>query len=152
MKKLDYLLIVFITVIIVFFAIQYFNKLFIDTSDAKVIITYKNLRLDLIDYEEALDIIYEIEIKEDKPEELILIKNNKGVITTKSFVIAKGEPIYNRIHVIYQNIHVEEASCPNKVCMRSKMSSREVLPILCTNGVIIEFMSNQEYIDEVIVP
>ena len=95
MKKLDYLLIVIIVLIIGFFTVQYFNKFFIDTSDAKVIITYKNLRLDLVDYEESLDIIYEIEIKEEKPEELILIKNNQGIVTRKTFVIPKGEKIYN---------------------------------------------------------
>ena len=152
MKKLDYLLIVIIVLIIGFFTVQYFNKFFIDTSDAKVIITYKNLRLDLVDYEESLDIIYEIEIKEEKPEELILIKNNQGIVTRKTFVIPKDEKIYNRLHLIYQNIHVEEASCLNKVCMRTKMSSKETLPIVCTNGVVIEFMSYQEYIDEVLVP
>lgn len=152
MKKLDYVLIGLILILIGGFFIHYASQLFIDTTDAKVVVTYKNIRLDLISYEEGVDILYEIEVTAEEPTELVLKKTMDGVTTTQVIPIAASKPIYNRLHIEYEFIHMEEASCENKVCMRTLMSSKQVIPIVCTNGIVIEFMSYERYIDEVLVP
>ncbi|MFA6627255.1 MAG: hypothetical protein WCQ80_00295 [Bacilli bacterium] len=152
MKKLDYVLIILIFIIIGGFFIHYASRLFLDTTDAKVIVTYKNIQLDLVDYEDGLDVIYEVEVKSEEPTILIVKKTIGEITTIQTIVIAESTPIYNRIHVEYEHIYMEDANCDNKVCMRTYMSSTHVIPIVCTNGLIIEFMSKQQYIDEILVP
>lgn len=152
MKKLDFVLITIIVLIIAFFSYTYFDKLFINTKKATIVLMYKNYELARLDYTPDLDIVYEIEIKEDNNTLLIITIHHNDVETIHYLTVKEDRAIYNRIHFLYQDIHVEEANCANKVCMRSKMSSMYTLPITCTNGIIVMFEQTSNTIDGPIVP
>lgn len=152
MKKLDYVLIIAIFILIGALIIRFSNRIFVDTEGAKLTLTYKNIQLDLIDYNQDVDVIYEFNVTEDHPNILVIKKTINDFTTTKTIMIAEVAPFHNLLHVTYQKIHMDEASCENKVCQRTQMSPHQTLPIVCTNGIIVEFMSEARYIDEVLVP
>ncbi len=152
MKKLDYVLIIAILVMIGAFTIRFSNRLFVDTEGAKLTLTYKNIQLDLIDYDRDVDVVYEMTVTSEDPDTLVFKKTINNNTITQMIPIATTAPFHNLLHVTYERIHMDEASCENKVCQRTFMSPNQTLPIVCTNGIIAEFMSEQRYIDEVLVP
>jgi len=128
--------------------ILYFNKFNVDTKNAKIEIYYRSELIDSVDFEEKIDIDYTIETSDNNS--LMVIKNNNGDITTKYITITQSKYIKNEISIDYEKIEMTYANCDNQLCMHMKMNRSYTLPIVCTNGITIMFVPNDEL--EGIVP
>ncbi|MDD3191529.1 MAG: hypothetical protein PHP41_02115 [Bacilli bacterium] len=152
MKKLDFLVIGLVLIIVATFVGLFFNRFLIDTSKAKLEIVYKDMVIDSIDYKEDIDIIYEIRIYEEDLNRLEVKKKVGEIQYLSYFEVTSTFPITNIIHVTYEHTHMDDASCENKICMKGYMSTKRILPIVCTNGVIVRFVETKDHIDDVLVP
>lgn len=132
MKKLDYLIIVFVLVFacILFFI---FYKPYMLNTNNKIQLIINNQIIDEFDISE--NIIYEINTIN---EEIVIYKNNTLLKTIKH----NNKSIYNKIEVINEQIKVIQSNCKNKDCMYMKINKSYKLPIICTNGITIKYKSN----------
>lgn len=132
MKKLDYLIIVFVLVFacILFFI---FYKPYMSNTNNKIQLIINNQIIDEFDISE--NIIYEINTID---EEIVIYKNNTLLKTIKYH----NKIIYNKIEVKNEQIKVIQSNCKNKDCMYMKINKTYKLPIICTNGITIKYKTN----------
>lgn len=132
MKKLDYLIIVFVLVF-AFILFLFFYKPYISNTNNKIQLIINNQIIDEFDISE--NIIYEINTIN---EEIVIYKNNTLLKTIKYH----NKIIYNKIEVINKQIKVIQSNCENKDCMYMKINKTYKLPIICTNGITIKYKTN----------
>lgn len=132
MKKLDYLIIVFVLVF-AFILFLFFYKPYISNTNNKIQLIINNQIIDEFDISE--NIIYEINTIN---EEIVIYKNNTLLKTIKYH----NKIIYNKIEVINKQIIVIQSNCENKDCMYMKINKTYKLPIICTNGITIKYKTN----------
>ena len=132
MKKLDYLIIVFVLVFacILFFI---FYKPYMSNTNNKIQLIINNQIIDEFDISE--NIIYEINTID---EEIVIYKNNTLLKTIKY----RNKSLYNKIEVKNEQIKVIQSNCKNKDCMYMKINKTYKLPIICTNGITIKYKTN----------
>ncbi len=72
------------------------------------------------------------------------------VIAAETFTIEDGDGGYNVITVEPGRIRVEEANCPNRVCVRYGWLSKSRIPILCIpHKLMIRIVSADDMTDAV---
>lgn len=132
MKRLDYLIIIFVLVF-AFILFLFFYKPYISNTSNKIQLIINNQIIDEFDISE--NIIYEINTID---EEIVIYKNNTLLKTIKYH----NKIIYNKIEVTNEQIKVIQSNCENKDCMYMKINKSYKLPIICTNGITIKYKTN----------
>jgi len=132
MKKLDYLIIIFVLVF-AFILFLFFYKPYISNTNNKIQLIINNQIIDEFDISE--NIIYEINTIN---EEILIYKNNTLLKTIKYH----NKIIYNKIEVTNEQIKVIQSNCKNKDCMYMQINKTYKLPIICTNGITIKYKTN----------
>ena len=132
MKRLDYLIIIFVLVF-AFILFLFFYKPYISNTNNKIQLIINNQIIDEFDISE--NIIYEINTIN---EEIVIHKNNTLLKTIKYH----NKIIYNKIEVTNEQIKVIQSNCENKDCMYMKINKSYKLPIICTNGITIKYKTN----------
>lgn len=123
MKKLDYILIVLVTLIGLGIYALYFNANKINSSDTLYIeVLYKN------------EVVYSFVFDEDISEEVIISRDG----------------IYNEVHITYEHVHMHEANCPDQYCMHMYMNYKHFTPIICTNGVVVRIVGVASNVDGIV--
>ena len=150
MKKLDIVVFTFVLVIGGLIFGLYFRQININVHNAALEISFKNIVLDSVQLTEDTHIVYyldEIDEHSFKFTKDVYIDDqiyrteethnaNLGSLKT----LNPNHILHHKIVVTWDDIRMEEASCPNKDCQRMKMSHRATLPIVCTNGVVVRFV------------
>lgn len=132
MKKLDYLIIVFVLVFACILFFVFYIPYMLNTNN-KIQLIINNQIIEEFDISE--NIIYEINTIN---EEIVIYKNNTLLKTIKY----NNKNIYNKIEVINGQIKVIQSNCKNKDCMYMKINKSHKLPIICTNGITIKYKTN----------
>lgn len=123
MKKLDYILIVLVTLIGLGIYALYFNANKINASDTLYIeVLYKN------------EVVYSFVFDEDISEEVIISRDG----------------IYNEVYITYEHVHMHEANCPDQYCMHMYMNYKHFTPIICTNGVVVRIVGVSSNVDGIV--
>ena len=142
MKKLDYLIIlnVIFFIGIIYFLIYkpYFNNI----NENKILIVFDN------------QIIDEINISEERT--YIIKTNNNNIDIYIDDVLTKTIPsnnknIYNEIVIKDNKVIMKDSNCKGKDCMYMETNKISKLPIICTNGVVIKFSTNNKYTSDIII-
>jgi len=141
MKKVDILVILIVLLLSTSFYIIYFssNRL---GDDVIVEVTYKNTVIYSVKLEESTDLIIEITSEDN----VLTVKNNSKI---KNFPIGSDKEILNVVLITFDEIRMIDANCPNKYCLYMKLKSSTVTPIVCTNGIMIKLISDNEFTVEV---
>ena len=156
MKKFDVIIIIGVLVIGIFLFTFYYNKYNVDTSNAKVAIKYQNMTIDELNYDESLNYQYTI-YGEYRSKLIVVIEQDGEEIERRSYSVDLSKDIRNRVILtydkIYMDIDLDEhdhdldwPNCPDKNCTRLYMNSSRTLPIVCINGVYIEFITGESEI------
>lgn len=123
MKKLDYIIIVLITLIGMGVYSLYYGVNKINSSDTLYIeILYKN------------ELVYSFVFEEGIDEQIIISRDGN----------------YNEIHISYDDVHMHDANCPDKHCLRMFMNYRHFTPIICTSGVVVRIIGVPSNVDGVV--
>lgn len=141
-KLADILIIISIIIIIISIFLFSFKKYKVDLNDSYIEIIYKNEVVVKTQVNEEAE--YEIKSSDDLKNVLIY----KNDILIKSLNITVNDDFYNIIIIKDGVIHMDDASCKNKDCMKTEINETHTLPIICTNGVTIKVVSNDDIIDD----
>ncbi len=143
MKKLDYIIIIFVFLLSIGTYGFYFYYKGLDNDQLKVEIRYQNEVLESYDFEEGL----EKDISIDFTEGLLTwtIKSNGVLESEKSKAITSNTHAHtnNVIHLSYKNIYMSEANCHGGQCLRMKIVGNFSPPIYCTNGVTVSLTGTE---------
>ena len=140
-------LFIFIAVIILVLSIFFFvfRKYNHKSEDANIQIMYKNEVIDVIQckeiFQEDKEYIYVINGIDDK---IYIYKND---VLFKTIDNKNNNDFNNVIKMKDNKIYMEEASCKNKDCMKTIITSNSNLPIICTNGISIVISNESSDID-----
>jgi len=132
MKKLDYLIIIFVLVF-AFILFLFFYKTYISNTNNKIQLIVNNQIIDEFNINDEL--LYEITTINN---EIVIYKNNN--IFKK--INKNNKNIYNKILISNNEIKVIESNCKNKDCMYMIINNTYKLPIICTNGITIKYKQN----------
>ncbi len=144
MKKIDYIIISFVLIFILILYLFLYKPYINNTNDdTKIEIIVNNEYIDTIS---IIDINCIYEIKSDK--NLIYIYKND--ILLKSIDNEKNIIIYNKIQITNNSVKVIDSNCKGKDCMFMEINIHKKLPIICTNGVIIKIVKNNNDSDIII--
>ena len=153
MKKLDVLVIVIVLIIGVSLFAFYYDKFNVNTNNATVVIKYKNMILDELDYDESLNYTYSI-YGEDLNRLIVLVEQDGVEMERRTYSVELSKNIRNKITLsyekIYMNLEINDhdhsldwPNCPDKICTRIYMDASHTLPIVCINGVYVEFVTEK---------
>ena len=133
MKKLDYLIIILVTIVsISFYALYIASKT--TGKDVDVQILYQN------------DIIYQAPLTAS--ETIVAVKGTNGIVVVTvgdqsiSYQYTFKEDFYNTISITEDEIKMIAASCKNHDCMRMRINHLFHTPIVCTNGIIVKIVTS----------
>lgn len=150
MKKMDYIVIIFVLIIGATIFASYFNKFNVGIDNAVIEIRFQNEVIAQIDYHEDINSSYTFESIDNNKVQVII--DDDGDITVKEIDVNQRMNIYNKVNIEYNNIVMHEANCPNQSCMRMKITNTITWPIICTNGVVITFVDADDVDLEVLIP
>lgn len=143
MKKLDYLIILFVILFIGIIYLFIYKPYYNNTNENKILIIFDN------------QIIDEINISEERT--YILKTNNENNIDiyiddvlTKT-IPSNNKNIYNEIVIKDNKVIMKDSNCKGKDCMYMETNKISKLPIICTNGVVIKFSTNNKYTSDIII-
>lgn len=156
MKKFDIVIIIGVLVIGVFLFSFYYKKFNVNTDDAKVTIKYQNMTIAEIDYDKSLNYQYTI-YGEDYNKLIVVIEQDGEEIDRVTYNVNLSKNIRNRIILTYEKIYMDIEphdhdrsldwpNCPDKNCTRMYMDASRTLPIVCINGIYVEFVAGEEEI------
>lgn len=141
MKKLDYIIIGIVSVLIIAYGIVYFSFIKIK-SDEDVTVEVKV----------SGETIYSISLEDDGLYR-VLAENNKVKIFKNDIEIKtvdiKIKDFDNSFEVEEEKIKMVKASCNGKDCMKMYISKNHLLPIICTNGLVLNPIGKSD-IDEIV--
>ncbi len=142
MKKLDYLIILVVILFIGIIYLSIYKPYFNNINENKILIIFDN------------QIIDEINISEERT--YIIKTNNNNIDIYIDDVLTKTIPsnnknIYNKIVIKNNNVIMQESNCKGKDCMYMETNKISKLPIICTNGVVIKFSTNNKYTSDIII-
>lgn len=156
MKRFDIIIIIFVLTIGVGLFAYYYDRFNVDLDNSLVAIKYQNMTIDEIEYNEELNYTYTIYgVNRNK---LIVVIEQEGVlIEEKSYDINLSKDIRNRISLSFDKIEMDYEphdhdhkldwpNCPNKSCTKIYMDSSHILPIVCVNGISVEFITGNKEI------
>ncbi|MFA5764750.1 MAG: hypothetical protein WC929_01195 [Bacilli bacterium] len=133
MKKLDYLIIILVTIVSISFYVLYIARKTIG-KDVDVQILYQN------------DVIYQAPLTSS--ETIVAVKGIEGIVVVTvdgqsvSYQYLFQEDFYNTISITEDEIKMIAASCKNHDCMRMRMNHLFHTPIVCTNGIIVKMVTS----------
>jgi hypothetical protein len=139
MKKFDIFVISIVFLFSVFLYIVYFSSIG-RTDELKVEVYYRNMVVYSTDITDDLDVLVEITAKDN----VLTVKIND---TIKTYDIASEDEITNVIHITKPLIEMEQASCKNKYCLHMKLRPNYPSPIVCTNGVMVRYVTKEIVIE-----
>lgn len=84
----------------------------------------------------------------DSDANFIYIYKNKYLVNT--IKNNKNKVIYNKILIQNEVVKVTESNCKGKDCMSMKIDKNTILPIICTNGLVIKLVDNKQYGDIIV--
>lgn len=156
MKRFDIAIIIVVLLIGVFLFSFYYKKFNVDTNDAIVAIKYQNMTIAELEYNESLNYQYTI-YGEDNNRLIVVVEQDGEEIDRKIFSINLSKNIRNRIILTYEKIYMDIEphdhdrnldwpNCPDKNCTRIYMNSSRTLPIVCINGIYVEFVAGEKEI------
>ena len=156
MKKIDVVIIAIVLIIGVSLFSFYYDRFNISTEDAIVVIKYQNITLAELDYDESLNYTYSI-YAEDLEHLTVLIEQDGVEIEREIFDVNLNRNIRNKVILSYEKIYMpyephphdkelDWPNCPDKNCTFTYMDKTHVLPIVCINGVSVEFVSQNNEI------
>lgn len=156
MKKFDIVIIIAVLVIGVVLFSVYYKKFNVDTDDAMVAIKYQNMTIAELEYDESLNFQYTI-YGEDNNRLIVVIEQDGEEIDRKTYPINLSKNIRNRVILTYEKIYMDLElhdhdhdldwpNCPDKNCTRIYMDSSRTLPIVCINGIYVEFVAGEKEI------
>jgi hypothetical protein len=136
MKKGDYLIILLAFILVISVYTIYFiqNPLFASGAQ-EIEVRYQNRVVYTVDYKEGLDQFVEL-VAEDGILTITILQNGEVVSIQTRDVRDRGRT-ENTVHLLYGNVHMDEANCPDQYCMRMRITSPLSPPIVCTNGVTV---------------
>lgn len=141
MKKLDYIIIGIVSILIIAYGIIYFCFIKIK-SDADVVVEVKVSGETLCSISLEDDGIYRVIAKDNE----VTISKDDIVIKT---VDIKIKDFDNSFEVKEEKIKMIKASCSGKDCMKMYISKNHLLPIICTNGLVLNPIGKSD-IDETV--
>ena len=93
--------------------------------------------------------LYEnVEYTIDSDANFIYVYKNKNLFNT--IENKKNKIVYNKILVQNGVVKVTESNCKGKDCMLMKIDKNTILPIICTNGLVIKLVDNKQYGDIIV--
>ena len=143
MKKLDYIIIIFIFILSLGTYGIYFYYKGLDSDQLKVEIRYQNEVLVAYDFEEGLEKDVYIDFTEGI---LTWTVKSEGVFESeksKAVTNKNHEHTYNVIHLSYKEIYMVEADCHGGQCLRMMIAGSFSPPIYCTNGVTVSLTGTE---------
>ena len=143
MKKLDYIIIIFIFIFSLGIYGVYFYYKGLGSDQLKVEIRYQNEILASYDFVEGLDKDIYIDFSDGQ---LNWTVKSKGVIELEESVAINNsthEQTHNVVHLAYKDIYMTEADCHGGQCLRMKIFGSFSPPIYCTNGVTVSLTETE---------
>lgn len=148
MKKIKALDIIFIVISIAillcsyFFFYQRYNK---TNEDSIIEIAFKNEVIDKLSADDAFNSNYIYEIKYIADKNTIYVYKNDALIKEISYHGPKD--FNNTIQFKDGSIKMIEASCNGKDCMEMEINKNKSMPIVCTNGIVVRIILENNKID-----
>lgn len=141
MKKLDYITIVVVALISVFSYILYFRYADLGSNNLEVVITYQNQEIDRYKYDESLNYHATFIADSGKLHYVLYSLDSTGeknrVIKDREIKIKGDRHTENSVDLIYKDVHMHDADCPDRLCLRMKLNPYLSNAIVCTNGIVI---------------
>lgn len=137
----DFIIIGTIVIIIILVFVMALNKYSVNIDDAIVEIVYKN------------EVVVEAKIDENakytikSADDLTKVLIYKNDVLIKEIKVYLNDDFYNIIVISDSTIHMEDASCKNKECMKTDIDQNHTLPIICTNGVVVRLVEDDGDVD-----
>lgn len=141
MKKLDYIIIIFVFILSLGTYGFYFYNKGLDSHQLKVEVRYKNEVLESFDFENGLNKDIDIECIDGKL--TWKVSENGVLISEKSKEISSTKHTYNFVHLSYKDIHMIDANCHGGQCLRMKIVGSFSPPIYCTNGITVSLTGTE---------
>lgn len=156
MRRFDIVIIIVVLVIGVVLFSVYYKKFNVDTDDAIVAIKYQNMTIAELEYNESLNYQYTI-YGEDNNRLIVIVEQDGEEIDRKTYSVNLSKNIRNRVILTYEKIYMDYEvhdhdhnldwpNCPDKNCTRIYMDSSRTLPIVCINGIYVEFVAGEKEI------
>lgn len=139
MKKLDIIIITIVFSFSVFLYLMYFSSLG-RTDNLTVEVYYRNLVIYSVDVTDTTDDIVEI----TSSHYTLTVKIND---TVKTYMIGSEEEIINTVHITQSLVEMTLANCKNQYCIHMKLRPHYPSPIVCTNGVMVRYVTKEIIIE-----
>lgn len=141
MKKLDFVMILFVVIIGGIIFALYFDKTHVDANTAQLGIYYNSQLIDEPFFFNAdTNITYHIESTSDMKKLHIVKEDHKrGTKVEYDKNYPQKLVIDHTIEIKNGLIKIIEASCENKDCTRMYMTEKYTNPIVCINGISVMF-------------
>lgn len=137
MKKLDFVIIGIVLIVVSVLFGTYFHKLTVRPERAMLEIVYQNEVVDTVQYSKTLDAVYTFEALDDTHVKITI--QTAGKEQEKTITARPPHHIHNVVTVRNGTIKMTEANCPHHDCLHMYMNGRVIFPIICTNGVMVRF-------------
>ncbi|MGD9605822.1 MAG: hypothetical protein AB7V00_06745 [Bacilli bacterium] len=139
MKKFDIIVISIVFLFSIFLYFMYFSSLG-RTDDLTVEVYYRNFIVYSTDITDDIDVVVEITSKDN-----ILTVKVGDVVTT--YPISSDDEIINIVHITKPLVEMTHANCKNKYCLHMKLRPTYPSPIVCTNGVMVRYVTKEIIIE-----
>lgn len=143
MKKFDLVTIACVLFITVLFYMLYLANINV-SDDALVRISYDNIPV----YEEKFDELSDITVAlstEDRLLTVVVRNNTSGETKEFTRAISSAKNTENTIRITKDSVSMIHANCRTKQCMTMIITKSFPTPIICTNGVVVEFVYDDIY-------
>src|SRR5690554_7954874 len=107
MKKMDYIVIIFVLIIGATIFASYFNKFNVGIDNAVIEIRYQNEVVAQIDYQEDINVSYTFETIDSNTIQITIEEDGRK--TTKEIPTNQRMSIYNKVNIAYNDIVMQEA-------------------------------------------
>ena len=136
MKRLDYVIILMVFLVTVaVYSVYFIHNPILSSSAYDIEVRYQNNVVYKVEYKETLDQVVTL-IAEDGVLVVTVVENDVVIFEQSFFVRDRGRT-ENIAHLLYNNVHMDYANCPDQYCLRMRVTSPFSPPIVCTNGVTI---------------
>jgi len=128
MKKLDFLIIGITIFLILAISIPFLVKKERNNDQVQIEVLYKSKLVSSISLEE--DAIYSIQVNNNE----LIFKKNDEVIKK---INVDGDNSFNSFEIKNQKVKMIDADCKGKDCEKMYITINHLIPIICTNGVVL---------------
>lgn len=128
MKKFDFIIIGVILIFLALFGIFFINNYKTKNEDFNIDVLFQN------------ELLYSFKL-EDEGEYKIQCVNNLLTITKNDILVkevnVESKDFNNTFKVKNKEVKMIDASCSGKDCTKMYITKKHVLPIVCTNGIVL---------------